>query len=482
MPSALFLKIILVMIISILLPIAGFLFTYNLIISSLLGVLSITISSFLVFLFLKPLQDLIKTAQNLGSGNFNTRADIRSGDEFEKVSKSFNSMADNIKKTFENLEHQKDVAIAENSKLSGVISSIVDGIIALDFNKNIVLSNKAAEEITGFTQNEMKERPIEQLFHLFSDQEEILPKIYCQTTFNQSVKLLGKNGKEARVNLFTAQLETGVQTNVSCILILHDLSKEEELEKMKLDFVSMASHELRTPLTSIIGYLSVFINENKGKIDRSEMNLLKKSLTSSQQLLVLVQNLLSVNKIEREQMSVSSQVLDYLPIATKTIEDLKTQAVQKNIVLNFNPPATLPKVIGDPIRLSEVITNLVANAINYTNPGGRIEINLEVSPNEVTTTILDTGIGIPQEAIPHLFNKFFRVSNQAQQASKGTGLGLYISKSIVEKLGGKIWVESEINRGSKFSFTIPIAEIKSGGVINSGAFMEQQIQAGALNY
>ena len=455
MPSVLLLKIIFVTVISILLPVASSLLTHNFIISAILGLLLAIVSSFLVFFFLKPLQDLIKAAQSLES---------KSKDEIE------------------NLERQRDGAIAEKSKLDEILSTLVDGVVALDFNKNIVLLNKAAEEITGYTQAEMVNRPIEELVHIFYDQEEITPKTYCQSSLNQIAKLIGKDGKESKINLSTAQRDGGVQTNVFCILIMHDIAKEEELEKMKLDFVSMASHELRTPLTSIIGYLSVFLNENKGKIDQSELDLLEKSLTASQQLLILVQNLLSVNKIEREQMSVSTQPIDYLPVVTKAIEDLKDLAVQKNIILNFNPPSNLPKIMADPIRIPEVITNLIANSINYTNPGGKVEVSLQVSPNEVTTVILDNGVGIPKEAIPYLFNKFFRVSNQTQQASKGTGLGLYISKSIVEKLGGKIWVESEVGAGSKFYFTLPLAERKSEGAINNKTFTGHEIQAGALNY
>lgn len=476
-------KIVIVTVLGIFLPLlASLFFIENLFISLAAGLLVAISSCLLMYLLLKPLQDLISSAKTIEGGNLNYRIDIRSADEFEAVGKSFNMIAEHIKKRFEELEQQRDGAIAEKSKLDEVLSTIVDGIIALDFNKNVILSNKAAEEITGFTRGEMAGFPIERLVRLFSDQEEILPKTYCQTSFNQSAKLVGKDGREAKVKLLTAQIEGTVQTNVSCILILHDLSKEEELERMKLDFVSMASHELRTPLTSIIGYLSVFINENKGKIAKEESDLLEKSLISAQQLLTLVQNLLSVNKIEREQMSVFAQTIDYLPIITKAVEDLKNQAVQKNIILNFDAPKELPKVSADPIRISEVITNLVANAINYTNVGGKVQISIQASPNDVITSVSDTGIGIPKEAIPHLFNKFFRVSNQAQQASKGTGLGLFISKSIVEKLGGKIWVESENGKGSKFLFSLPIAEKKSAGSINNNTFVAQTIQSGALNY
>ncbi len=483
MRNRLLIKLILIVLFGILTPLLiSLFFPQNLLISIGIGVFVTILVSVLIFLFLKPFQDLIKASENLANGNFNQRVDIRSGDEFESVGKSFNLMVDKISQIFQKQEQEKDIAISERSKLSEILSSMVDGIIALDFNKNIVLSNTAAQEITGFTQAELLGRPVDTLVHLFSDTEEILSKTYCQAPFNQTAKLVGKDGKEAKVNLSTSQLNGTVQTNVSCILIMHDLAKEEELEKMRLDFVSMASHELRTPLTSIIGYLSVFIDENKGKVESGELDLLNKSLLSAQQLLTIVQNLLNVNKIERGQSSATPTSIDYTPIITKAVEDLKGQAVQKGIILNFNPPMNLPKVLADPIGISEVIINLLANAINYTIAGGKVDISLEISPNELTTIISDTGMGIPKEAIPHLFSKFFRVSNLTQQASKGTGLGLYISKSIVEKLGGRIWVESEVGKGSKFSFTLPLADRKSAGVINNQQFVNQQVQMGGLNY
>ena len=435
-----------------------------------------------IFLFLKPLNTLIQGSQNLSQGNFNQRVDIQSGDEFEELGNSFNQMGEKISKIFHDSATARDIAIAEKSKLDEVLSSIIDGIVAIDVNKNVIFANRAAQEMTGYTMEEFKSQPVDKLVHVFVDTEEILPKTFCQINFSKPTKVIGKNGKETKVNLTTAKVGETVQSNLSCILIMHDLSKEEELEKMKLDFVSMASHELKTPLTSIIGYLSVFVNENKGKLPKEEWELVNRSLVSSQQLFTLVQNLLNVNKIEREQISVAPQSLDYLPILTKVVDDLKNQAAVKSIILTLNPSSqSLPKVIADPIRISEVVTNLVANAINYTNPGGKVDVSITASPSEVTTTISDTGVGIPKEAIPHLFTKFFRVSNTMQQASKGTGLGLYISKSIIEKLNGKISVESESGKGSRFSFTLPVATLNSISV-NPDKYVGQVIQSGALNY
>ncbi len=440
------------------------------------------VSVLVLFLLLKPLADLVKSIKTFADGNFNQRIDLKSGDEFEEVGNTFNQMADKIAKTFQKLETDKTIAIAGKDKLDKVISSVTDGIIALDFNRNIILVNQAAQELTGYTQVEVQAKPIEQFIHLFAGTDEVMSKTYCQGSFNQSVKLVGKDGKQTKVNVMAAQVGSTFQTSLNCVLILHDLSQAEELEQMKLDFVSMASHELKTPLTSIVGYLSVFLDENRTKIPQESLSLLDNAFTAAQQLQTLIANLLNVNKIEKDQLSVSPEPIEYLPIVSKVIDDLKNQATQKNILVNINSPAQpLPKVLADPIRLAEVVTNLVSNAINYTNPGGKIEILITSSPAEVQTTISDNGAGIPAEALPHLFGKFFRVSNQLQKSNKGTGLGLYITKSIIEKLHGKIWVESQPGKGSKFSFTLPILT-QSAGILDNNKFVSQSIQSGALNY
>lgn len=464
-------KIATILLLSIFIPlITSLFFITNPVIALLVGAAVAAVSLSLLFWILKPLDLLI-----------NQITDIRSGDEFEEVGNAFNLLIQKLTTTIQALERDQQIAISEKNKLGEVLSSITDGIIALDFNKNILLVNKAAQELTGYSEAELYNRPIDQMVHLFDDQEEILSKTYCRQNFNKSGKLIGKNGRERKVNIVTVAVLGMVQTNLNCVLVLHDLSKETELEQIKFDFVSMASHELKTPLTSIIGYLSVFLNENKEKIPKAEIDLLDKAFVSAQQLLTLIQNLLNVNKIERDQISVSIEPLDYSPVLSKVTEDLRGQANQKNIVLNLNVPQQLPKVFADPLRLGEVVTNLLANAINYTNPGGKVEIVVEVSPAELTTTVADTGVGIPKEAIPHLFNKFFRISNNLQKADKGTGLGLYIAKSIIEKLHGKIWVESEVGKGSRFYFTLPIAKANSS-TIDSNQYVHEAIQAGRLNY
>lgn len=448
----------------------------------IIGALTSIATVLLLLWTVSPISKLIQGFETLSEGNLNHTLDIRSGDEFEDVALSFNIMITKVATLMQNIEKGQMVVSAEKNKLDLILESIIDGIIALDFSRNIILVNKAAEYLTGFSQTEMQGASIDNFIKLYNRGEEILIKNVCQPEFSQVAMLAGKNGRQTKVNVTSAAITEAVQTNLGCILIFHDISKEEELEQMKLDFVSMASHELKTPLTSIIGYLSVFINENTGKVDKEELELLEKSLVSGKQLYSMITNLLSVNKIERDRLSVIAQPLDYKMLLQKVVEDMQNQAKLKNITLTLNlPESDLPKVIADQIRISEVLDNLVANAINYTNPGGQVSLNISLSPAEVTTSITDTGIGIPKEAIPHLFSKFFRVSNTSQQARKGTGLGLYISKSIIERLNGKIWVESEFGKGTKFSFTLPVASItKTSFDLNQ--YDKHSIQSGNLSY
>ncbi len=232
---------------------------------------------------------------------------------------------------------------------------------------------------------------------------------------------------------------------------------------MQVDFVSMASHELRTPLTSIIGYLNVLIDEGKDKFDPEQKDFLNKILTGAQQLSNLVSNLLNVSKVERGAISINIQSLDWNKVLTQAVDENKVQASQKNITLELvDINSSLPKVQADNIRIMEVLNNLISNAVNYTQQGGSIKVSAKLQGQEVITAIQDTGKGIPPEAISHLFTKFYRVSNaqDVSSNSKGTGLGLYLSKSIIELHHGKIWVQSQVGKGSTFYFTLPVSAIQ----------------------
>lgn len=232
------------------------------------------------------------------------------------------------------------------------------------------------------------------------------------------------------------------------------------LDEMKSNFVSIAAHELRTPLTSIKGYLSVYLSDYKDKLDEDQKELLGRISDATEELLGLVENLLNVSRIERGAMSLNLAEVNWEEVLKGELEDFNARATQKNIQLKFVPSSLpLPAIKVDKVRILEVISNLLSNAINYTNPGGIVQVWAEQRDKQIITHVADNGQGIPQEAIPNLFTKFYRVTQgltQGNTNADGNGLGLYISKAIVEMHRGRIWVESEVGKGSRFSFSLPL--------------------------
>lgn len=229
---------------------------------------------------------------------------------------------------------------------------------------------------------------------------------------------------------------------------------------MKLDFVSMAAHELRTPITSLKGYIFVMMRKYKQDLSEEQNTFLIRMNIATQRLAGLVENLLNVARIEKGAMSLHTEKVDWLSLVGEVVKELKDQALEKKQELVLDTPdQPIPALMVDKFRIIEVLTNLIANAINYTPTERTIRIWFEKSDKEVITHIQDEGEGIPAQAIPHLFTKFFRVSGKLEMGSKGTGLGLFITKSIIAMHNGRIWVESEVGKGSTFSFALPITNL-----------------------
>ena len=206
-------------------------------------------------------------------------------------------------------------------------------------------------------------------------------------------------------------------------------------------------------------YLDVFTKENSDKLSDDAKGLLNKVAIATQQLQALVENLLSVSKIERGALKTNMERIDYLTIVKQITDEINVRAKDKNIKLTVEWPKVQSLIIeADKVRIGEVIMNLLSNAINYTPANGTIKVWLENDANSVTTCIADSGQGIPKEAIPHLFGKFFRVVQKLGQESKSNGLGLYITKSVIDLHHGRIWVDSEVGKGSTFSFTLPLKQ------------------------
>lgn len=459
---------------------------------SVLACLTLIVATILIIFFvdifmLKPISIVAKGAQNLEIGQLRSVLTINTRDEIEDLARSFNKMAQSLLKSQEVLKFDRDTMAGERDKLGVVLSGITDAVIAVDLAHRIILFNRVGENITGFKQSEVLGKHISEILQVFDKEDLLAESIYAPisndlkdaTIFSRQNLKVKTSRKVTFVNLVTGQIKEGQKNNLGCILTLHDMSQERELEEMKLDFVSIAAHELRTPLTAIKGYLFLFIQKYGSNFDAEQRTFTTRMSIATHRLVALVENLLDVARIERGALTIHPEPINWSENIKTVITELKDQAFDKKIQVSFEDPGSLPDINVDRFRINEVLTNLITNAISYTLSGGKIKISVQKLGEEIITNIEDTGQGIPKEAIPHLFTKFFRVSGKLEQGSKGTGLGLYITKSIVTMHGGRIWVQSEFGKGSKFSFSLPIkiplGSRFSSGIISRESYLQNKL-------
>lgn len=241
-------------------------------------------------------------------------------------------------------------------------------------------------------------------------------------------------------------------------MTIHDETKSRDLDNMKVDFVSMAAHELRTPLAATRGYLELISFKEGENVAPDVKNYLQQALKSTAELGSLIDNLLGVTRIERGTLTLRPEKVDIAADVQQAIRNATFTANDKRIALSYDGPTSGCFVIADQIALHEVINNLINNAIKYTNSGGSVSVLLGREAKSYVIRFKDTGIGIPKQSLANLFTKFYRVHGGLNSGSTGTGLGLFISKSIIERHGGTITVESEEGVGSTFTVTIPVLD------------------------
>lgn len=389
-------------------------------------------------------------------------------DQFREIFAQLDNLNNELNHEIADITGLKENIAAQNNLFETAFSEVIDPVITLNLKFEVKSINPAAQLFTGINRINVIGKRIDQFVRFYDkNNQEILSGKYANVQnnnpepkifFGSEIKIISGINKEATADVSVFQPLLGKTIDISVIIVFHDKSREKQLESMKLDFVSMAAHELRTPLTSIKGYISVFLNENQTKLTPDQLMFIRRINTSTQQLAGLVENLLSVARVERGAMSLNTQIVDWITNVKTQVDTFRHRAEEKRIkLIMYEPKGKIPSVEVDLVRMNEVLNNIISNAINYTEPQGKIEVWVDTKDEQVCTHVRDTGKGMPREALSQLFSKFFRIpGGTAEQASKGNGLGLYLSKAIVDLHNGKIWAESEgIGKGSTFSFCLP---------------------------
>lgn len=361
----------------------------------------------------------------------------------------------------------------KNEVVKLLTDSITDGVIIVD-SKGVIRSiNPGAALILGQPQKDITDLSYKSVLKLKTIDGKDIPE-------GQLPVELALSGKKAINQEFTLQLKESsdkiIDINASAIgnpatgalygaaIIVRDISKKKREEAARSEFISTASHEMRTPVAAIEGYLALALNPSVATVDEKAKSFLQKAHQSTEHLGRLFQDLLVSAKAEDGRLISHPSVIEMNSFLSQLAEDLRMITVKKNLALEFvtsNGDGGKEKVVqplyyvfADPDRLREIITNLFDNAVKYTEKG-KITIGLTGNDEVVQFFIRDTGAGIPAEDVPHLFQKFYRVDNRATRTTGGTGLGLFISRKILELYKGKIWVESEVNKGSTFYVNLP---------------------------
>ncbi len=403
-------------------------------------------------------------------------------EKFDKEDiKMITTVASQMAVIIDNLIKYRQIS-EDRSKTQAILEGIEDGVYAIDKDKKIILFNKATEVITGIKKEKALGQDSCQLICL-KKKKKMTDKCISKCPVDQVLKtgkslnfprdfyITSKKGKKIPISYNISPIKDSKNKIIGAIAVLRDITEEKraenmrvmfeaslELEKTRKEFVSLVSHELRTPMTGIKGWISMILEGDAGKINPQVKQYLEEAYKNNERLLKLIEDILNVSRIEQGRLSLNPAKMDISTAIKEVITTLEIEARNQGLYLKYEESKQkLPLVWVDSDKVKEVLMNLLGNGLKFTEKGG-ITVRNEIRGNKILTYVSDTGIGISKESLPHIFEKFFRAGG-IQQVS-GTGLGLFITKGMVENMGGDIWVESQEGKGSVFSFSLPI--YKSG--------------------
>ncbi len=354
--------------------------------------------------------------------------------------------------------------------MEAVIQHMADGLIVLDPDRRVMSLNPAAERMLGLTQSEALGQSLQG--EVVDPRLRSLARI-CRPdarpeTIHHPALLDAQEPEDALevvvdapgprvLKVLSSPLESSLDELGGEIKVLHDVTRERELDQMKDDFVSTVSHELRTPLFSIKGFVDLIL---QGKVPdaATQREFLTRVAEQAKHLTAIVSDLLDASRLEAGSVELARVPVDLAKVIRLAMGRLEAFARSREVTIELEVPPDLPLVSGDARRLEQVVTNLVSNACKFSHPRGKVEIRCEASEHEVLVHVADHGTGIPPSAIPRLFTPFYQVDSSATRRAGGTGLGLHISRRIIEAHGGRITVESQLGQGSTFTFSVPSAD------------------------
>ncbi len=370
-----------------------------------------------------------------------------------------------LKRHYDNLEQlvkeRTEQLASEKELMSATLAGMSDAVIVVDEKERILLLNKVAETLTGWKLDEIRHKSFEEVVGIIDESTGLPAAKYLQQAFESGRQsqgtdrdlLLGKNRKEHPVSIDTSPIKDNNGNITGAVMVIRDVAREREVERMKADFISSVSHELRTPLTSIKAYTETILRDREMNED-TKREFLVIIDEESDRLAKLIQELLEISRIESGTFHIAPRKIRPAVIINRVAGALRPVAMKKGVNLNTILENQLSDLWVDQSKFESIVTNLAGNALKFTPPGGSVKIKALNRKDEFVLEVKDTGVGIPKEALPKIFQRFYRDQHSARK-TQGTGLGLAIVKEIVDRHNGRIEVQSELNRGTTFRIFLP---------------------------
>jgi GAF domain-containing protein/CheY-like chemotaxis protein len=350
----------------------------------------------------------------------------------------------------------------EAAKSQAILEGVADGVMVSDDEGQVILFNAAAEHVLEIPREQVLGRSTREMLGLYGSEGRSWLAAIDDWAANPSGHAPGDFTAEELtvgdriVSVHVSPVIMGTEY-LGTVSVFRDVTAEVEADRAKSEFVSTVSHELRTPMTSIKGYADLLLMGAVGELADQQEHFVTIIRNNADRLTALVNDLLDISRIETGRVELNLRAVSMSEVVKSVMTTLEARAQERDLELRMDVPEDLPAVWGDSDRIMQVLTNLVGNAIQYTPPGGSITTSARIKQRMLEVSVADTGIGISQENLEKIFDRFFRADDPFVQETSGTGLGLAITTSLVHMHGGDIWVDSEVGEGSTFSFTLPLA-------------------------
>lgn len=408
-------------------------------------VIAFTISFVLGYILSKtitmPIVHIMHKAKAVASGDFEQTLEVKSDDEIGNLAKTFNYMATSLKETLDGISSEKN-------KIETILNYMTDGVIAFNLKGEVIHANPAAIKILGRNDFDMHFDGFTQNHGIDINLEEVL---YLEILSSKEADI--KVG-DRDVSVYFAVFTDKSEKPQGIIAVMHDITEQQKLENMRKEFVANVSHELRTPLTSIKSYTETLLDGMLNERETVE-KFLGVINSEADRMTRLVKDLLQLSRFDNQQMQWKMKQVNIDKLVKMSVDKMEIEAKNKNQQLECFVIGSIPQITADYDRIEQVMINLLSNAIKYTPEHGEITVYVSSIYDGIIIKISDTGIGIPEEDIPRIFERFYRVDKARSREMGGTGLGLSIAREIVEAHAGTMSINSEYGKGTEVSIILP---------------------------